>query len=536
MAQPLRDGRQAAARFAGQFALIAVFLILLHAPLLRLPYFWDEAGYFIPAARDLLLTGDPIPQSTLSNAHPPLVAAYLALAWTLAGFSPLVTRMAMLVVAALALVGVFRLGKKVAHPEVAAVATVLTGLYPVFFMQSVMAHLDLAAAALTVWGLLFYLERRMAGAAALLGLAALAKETAIVTPLALVAWEMYCRGRGRKTWLPEDNASAGGARVLLLLLAAVPLAVWLAYHGQRTGHVLGNPEYVRYNVTATLDAGRMGLAALRRLWQVTGHMHLFVLTAAAALAMFRPAIGDNGAERQRIALPVQRVFAVVAAAHVAMLSVIGGAALARYMLPVAPLVILVCVSTLRRRMRRWRMAAAAAGVAFALGWFVEPPYPIAPEDTLAWRDYVELHQGAAVAVAARYPQARVLTAWPATDELTRPYLGYVGAPLRVLALEDFSPQQMAIAARDNHWYDVALVFSTKYEPRQNLLRRVPGWERAEMRYFGYHRDVQPQAAAALVGGRVVLEGRRGGEWVAVIEVERVRNAGKSEADKESRGD
>ena len=25
-------------------------------PLLRLPYFWDEAGYYIPAARDLLLT------------------------------------------------------------------------------------------------------------------------------------------------------------------------------------------------------------------------------------------------------------------------------------------------------------------------------------------------------------------------------------------------------------------------------------------------------------------------------------------------
>ena len=30
---------------------------LLHVSLLRLPYFWDEAGYYIPAARDLLLTG-----------------------------------------------------------------------------------------------------------------------------------------------------------------------------------------------------------------------------------------------------------------------------------------------------------------------------------------------------------------------------------------------------------------------------------------------------------------------------------------------
>ena len=38
-----------AALFAG--------LVVVHISLLRLPYFWDEAGYYVPAARDLLLTG-----------------------------------------------------------------------------------------------------------------------------------------------------------------------------------------------------------------------------------------------------------------------------------------------------------------------------------------------------------------------------------------------------------------------------------------------------------------------------------------------
>ena len=63
-------------------------LLALHAPLLRLPYFWDEAGYYVPAARDLLLTGSLIPHSTLSNAHPPLVMAYLALWWKLRASRP----------------------------------------------------------------------------------------------------------------------------------------------------------------------------------------------------------------------------------------------------------------------------------------------------------------------------------------------------------------------------------------------------------------------------------------------------------------
>src|SRR5664279_6025436 len=74
------------------FSLIFACLFLTHAPLLRLPYFWDEAGYFIPAARDILLTGSLIPHTTLSNAHPPLVMLWLAMWWKLSGFTPAVTR------------------------------------------------------------------------------------------------------------------------------------------------------------------------------------------------------------------------------------------------------------------------------------------------------------------------------------------------------------------------------------------------------------------------------------------------------------
>ena len=59
--------RTAPTDWAQHFLLYALFfagLMLLHAPLLCLPYFWDEAGYYVPAARDLYLTGSLIP-------HPP---------------------------------------------------------------------------------------------------------------------------------------------------------------------------------------------------------------------------------------------------------------------------------------------------------------------------------------------------------------------------------------------------------------------------------------------------------------------------------
>src|SRR5947199_5036933 len=108
------------------FTFIFVFIFLLHLPLLQLPYFWDEAGYYVPAARDLLLTGSLIPHTTVSNAHPPLVLAWIALWWKCVGFAPLVTRSAMLLLSAFSLLGVFRLAETLSNVEVATASTVCT--------------------------------------------------------------------------------------------------------------------------------------------------------------------------------------------------------------------------------------------------------------------------------------------------------------------------------------------------------------------------------------------------------------------------
>src|SRR3981081_3227522 len=189
----------ASSEWAQQFLLFSLFfagLLLLHAPLLRLPYFWDEAGYYIPAARDLFLTGTLIPQSTPSNAHPPLVMAWLALAWHVFGYSTLVTRTAMLAVSAFSLLGLFRLSRVAANLPVAWATTALVALYPVYFTQSSMAQVDLPAAGFTFWALAAYIAARTPAQEGHLpwkpllwvSLAALAKETAILAPPALFGW------------------------------------------------------------------------------------------------------------------------------------------------------------------------------------------------------------------------------------------------------------------------------------------------------------------------------------------------------------
>lgn len=503
------------------FALLFAMLVLMHAPLLRLPYFWDEAGYYVPAARDLYLHGTLIPHSTPSNAHPPLVMALLAGAWRIAAFSPLVTRIVMLAVAAFSLLGLFRLAKSAANTAVACGTTSLVAVYPVFFAQSSLAHVDLAAAGLTFWALTAYVEGRRGRTVLWFSLAALTKETAILAPLGLLAWEWLAAlvPQWRAFAPPLDRRTSG----LVLLVPLVPLTGWYAYHYAQMGFLFGNPEFVRYNVTATLAAWRVLLALGLRCWQVFGYFGMWLLTLVALLALRRAPVVEQEDARQRIPVWIQAVLLAVLIAYLLFMSIVGGAVLARYMLPTVPLVILVLVSTVRRRMRQWRILAIAIAILFVAGLFTNPPYGFAPEDNLAYRDYVVMHAEASRFLALRYPHARVLTAWPASDELSRPWLGYVNNSFPVLRIEDFTSTQVGRAVSDGR-FDVALAFSTKYEPPHPLLGDWGPWQRLKEEYFGYHRDLSADEIAVQLGGRIVFQEKREGQWLAVIAVERAEDA------------
>ncbi len=317
--------------------------------------------------------------------------------------------------------------------------------------------------------------------------------------------------------------------------------------------MFGNPEFLRYNVSANFSPVRFLVALLTRVWHLVGYMNLFVLTLATLLAMRLPPLselprarhkaGGNGErrlERARIALPTQAIFVVLIVAYGVALAIFGGALLARYLLPVYPLVILICVSTLWRRVPWWPAYLLLVCIGFAIALLIPAPYRAAPEDNLGYVRAVRLQQAAAAVAermaypatgnsksgnsAAQVPATRVLTAWPVSDELSKPYLGYVTRPVPVLRVEDFSAGQLMQASASGVDFDVLLMFSTKYQPPYRLLPRFPFWEAIQRKYFGQHYDVEPAAAAQILGGRIVYEQHQSGQWVAVIRREAVENA------------
>ena len=519
------------------FPAIFAALGLSHLTLLKLPYYWDEAGYYIPAAWDFFRTGSLIPITTLSNAHPPLPSIYLALCWKLFGYCPLVTRLAVLAAAALGLTAVGRLAMRVVGvPAVAYWTVALTALYPVWFAQSSLAHADIFAAACTLWGLACALPAQdrvpylKPWAAALwFAAAALCKETAIAIPIALAAVSLF-----------ESYRAPEMARIRLRREAAwlagcvLPLAAWYAYHRWKTGFLFGNPEFLRYNAQANLEPVRFLAALGHRILHLTAHMNLFVPVWMMVAAMLlepredrEQGIGNReqgtayrldvaGQARPGIAPDALRRILLLLLVNALLFSFLGGALLTRYLLPMYPLVLLVAISTIYRRVPWWQGLAAFCAATFILGIFINPPYGFAPEDNLDYARVIRIHQAGIAELERRYPGATVLSAWPVTDELTRPELGYLKQPFAVAPIEDFSAAQIARAAQEPEKFSAALVFSTKADPSSAFFTLGQASKAMDERYFGLHHDLKPEEIALELHGTLVWKQEDHGQWIALI--------------------
>ncbi len=502
------------------FPVVFAALYASHFSLLRLPYYWDEAGYYIPAAWDFFRTGSLIPITTLTNAHPPLPSIYLATWWKVSGYLPEVTREAVLIVASLGLLAVWRLAMRLVGVGMVAFWTVaLTAIYPVWFAQSTLAHADIFAATCTLWGLVYtlpYRDRRPWLAALWFAAAALSKETAIAIPLTLAVVSLvdgiHVRPPARfRLW----------REAAWLASCALPLAAWYAWHFAKTGFLFGNPEFVRYNAQANMEPVRFLAAFGHRLLHLTAHMNLFVpVIMTVAAMMLKPRLDAEGHDRAQISRPALWRILSLLLVNALVFSVLGGALLTRYLLPMYPLVLLVAVTTFYRRVPFWPGLALFSAAGFVAGLFINPPYGFAPEDNLAYAHVVRLHLAGIAQLNKRYPGATVLTAWPMSDELTRPELGYLKQPYDVYRLEDFTPEQIARAASEPEKYSTALVFSTKYDPPLPLLSLGPRSEAFDKRFFGMHHDLPPEAIAAQLGGALVWKKEDQGQWVALIRFNR----------------
>ncbi len=450
------------------FAFAAVMVITAHAPLLQLPYYWDEAGQFIPAATDLYQHGSWIPHSATPNVHPPAVEAWLALAWHLFGFSVLTTRIAMLLLASFGVLTTFLLAIELTRgapgmPAFAAVA--LLCISPLFFAQAILAQLDMPAMGFTALALLLFLQNRFRAAALVCVALVMVKETGLVVPLVFGAWLLFER-RG----LGDERRD-----VFWFLLPLAPLAIWLLALRYFAGHWFGNEGFAQYNILYPLNPVRLIFALLRRLYYLligSGH---FIGTATVWYAWKRmPLLRDRP----------WRVAFGLAAAHVVAVSVLGGAVLERYLLPVLPILYTAFAVSLRALLvGNRRIVMGCLAVCLIAANFINPPYPFPFENNLMFVTFVDIEREAAF--AADTYEGPVATTFPMSTALAQPNNGYLMLPHKVRELPDFRPETVAGLSSDPP--PLMIVYNTEVDPWH--IRHTRPFQWFFGRYYQYERQL-----------------------------------------------
>ena len=93
-------------------------------------------------------------------------------------------------------------------------------------------------------------------------------------------------------------------------------------------------------------------------------------------------------------------------------------------------------------------------------------------------------------------------------------------PVRAFSIRNFSAEELASAAAEPAAFDTALLFSTKWAPPPGATDLGKRNVSADTRYFDFHRDLEPEEAAALLHGRILWQDRRRGEWAAILQFPR----------------
>ena len=429
------------------FALFTLPLLALHAHLLTLPFFWDEQGQFIPAALDLLRHGWWVAHSTLPNVHPPGVELYLVLWYKLFGYSIAITRLSMLLLAGAGLLLTFLLAIELSRDTEGAPAflpPLLLLASPLFYTQSMMAQLDMPAMVFTLLALFLFLTNRLATAAAACVALVLVKETGLIVPAVFGAVLLL-----RKDW----------RHAFLFVPSAVALLIWLAALHAKTGYWLGNPGFAHYNVGYAINPVRMIFSLLRRLYYL-----FFAEFRWIGTLILLANVHQCKSFRER---PWQ-ITILVSTATLLLVSILGGAELERYLLPVLPIfyiAVAVAATHLRPALRVAGAAALLLGLAANLFW--NPPYPFPYENNYAMVDFVRLQQAAAAFTEARYGRRTIATAWPFSAALRNPDYGYVSRSLQVVETNDF--HRSSIESLPPESFAVLITYTRTWMPQNGVV-------------------------------------------------------------------
>jgi hypothetical protein len=432
-----------AAAWAVLWAFTAACLLVLKAPTLREPHYWDALGCYVFQPRTLMQSGFDFGRvaQVYGFVRPPGLTLPLALVMRLVGDTPVVLRAFLCLISALAPTAAALLALRLGAPRWAAgAAWLLTLAQPGFFAQSDQVLSDLPAATFAALALLSLLSGRIAAYVLLATLAVLTKESCYFVAICgavLLLGRAYLAARRPGPGPVNDREGEGplafllanrGRALRLVLLAGlpgVPLALWLLHVRALTG------GFVAAEQSAVLGPGSLPFSLLHN--YIDGGRFLLWLCAVPFLFWLRSARGAAALEGGVVLF------------YAAAFPIFFPAALPRYMLPtLPPLAALAGLGLFRLHAHRPALPALALPAVLGLLCLGHRGlYSLRDvahlEMSMAYRDMLRQHLRAARDLATLRPRL-VLADFPMNAVLSAPPAdGILPAPLPVRSLRGDEP-------------------------------------------------------------------------------------------------
>jgi len=401
--------------------LLFALVLLCKLPVLDTPYLWDEVLWIGFAHRltdmDLwrVLPGFH-PAFSFGNRPPGL---FLSAAGLFQVFGSSIW-LSHLLIAGFSFLGVYftyRLGHLLYGFRAGLLACLCLFFNGIYFAQSAMFLSDLPVAALGVTTIYFALRKKyipyLISTLYLLSL----KETALAIEVSLLAY-LWLTERPSKEWLRYS-------------VPLVAIAAYYAWQKLATGHLFVHYTYEFEPFRLSLSAALEQLPRVNRWLLWMQFRWIFTILIAAAL-LSKPAF------RRHKELLLFSMILVSSGYSFAFLYY-----LPRYLLPVAPYFFIVAAGALVHLIRGRRLQLLVGVSALAL-----LSYAVLGNDRVGTRewnmgylDVVRIHKAMCQYVEAEFPDVPILAAFPLSSYLSRPELGYVSRPLRVVTVQGLQRAQ-----------------------------------------------------------------------------------------------
>lgn len=414
-------------------ALLVTITVGLWLPTITIPYWWDSAGYVVPAARRLVETNFwPLIPGFTDFAHPPLFVALLAFVWQIFGESLFISHAVNLMFTLMVVIFIYLLGRHMVTDKgiggsfVGFSSALLLLVSPVFLAQVGIIYVDIPLTAFALASTYFYMRRQYLGYAVCATLMVLTKEIAVVLCI------VFAFASVKK----EVRTKA------LVALPLIVLAVWFVYHFLVTGwwlmapgrELINSPGFFNLSIDYLFFVIEFIFLRQKRFLMLIPVLLLFGLMVSSR----RREEMIHKMWRGRLIIPVITVLMTVVFAKTEFLL--------RYSVLILPFLYLASTYSLYVFFKALRIShrfiyGVFAGVgivglfAFSSEWDthrrITSMYAQPLEDNLEYIDVIKLGQKTAAHIRKTSPDARIYTTFPFRTMLSDPSLHYVDKAFHV---------------------------------------------------------------------------------------------------------